>query len=146
MVGLARRAQVEHTEQVKLVQRVRAFYPDVIIAAIPNGGSRTAQERLRLHGEGVLAGMPDLCVLRPSKGFCGLFVEMKTQEGVVAAAQRDVARRLNAAGYLCLVARSCADGFKLIEEYLDDDGKDDRGEGGQGDQVKGGAGSRADRR
>ena len=58
MVGLARRAQVEHTEQVKLVQRVRAFYPDVIIAAIPNGGSRTAQERLRLHGEGVLAGMP----------------------------------------------------------------------------------------
>ena len=56
MVGLARRAQVEHTEQVKLVQRVRAFYPDVIIAAIPNGGSRTAQERLRLHGEGVLAG------------------------------------------------------------------------------------------
>jgi hypothetical protein len=143
MVGLARRAQVEHTEQVKLVQRVRAFYPDVIIAAIPNGGSRTAQERLRLYSEGVLAGMPDLCVLRPSKGFCGLFVEMKTQEGVVAAAQKNVARRLNAAGYLCLVARSCADGFKLIEEYLDDDGKDDRGEGEGG---QGGAGSRADRR
>ena len=139
MVGLARRAQVEHTEQVKLVQRVRAFYPDVIIAAIPNGGSRTDQERLRLYSEGVLAGMPDLCVMQPSRGFCGLFVEMKTQEGVVAAAQRDVARRLNAAGYLCLVARSCADGFKLIEEYLDDDGKDDKGKG------KDGGGSRADR-
>jgi hypothetical protein len=103
---------------------VRAFYPDVIIAAIPNGGARTAQERLRLYGEGVLAGMPDLCVLRPSRGFCGLFVEMKTQDGVVAAAQKDIARRLNAAGYLCLIARSCDDGFALIEEYLDDEDKD----------------------
>ena len=124
MVGLTRRAQVEHTEQVRLVQRVRAFYPDVIIAAIPNGGARTAQERLRLYGEGVLAGMPDLCVLRPSSGFCGLFVEMKTQDGVVAAAQKDIARRLNAAGYLCLIARSCDDWFALIEVYLDDEDKD----------------------
>lgn len=124
MVGLTRRTQVEHTEQVRLVQRVRAFYPDVIIAAIPNGGARTAQERLRLYGEGVLAGMPDLCVLRPSRGFCGLFVEMKTQDGVVAAAQKDIARRLNAAGYLCLIARSCDDGFALIEEYLDDEDED----------------------
>jgi len=136
MVGLSedrqrkQRRQVEHTEQVRLVQRVRAFYPDVIIAAIPNGGARTAQERLRLYGEGVLAGMPDLCVLKPSKGFSGLFVEMKTQDGVVAAAQRDVAKRLNAAGYLCLVARSCEDGWALIKEYLDD-WKDDETEDGQ---------------
>ncbi len=82
------RKSIEHTEQVKLVQRVRAFYPDVIIAAIPNGGNRTASERVRLHQEGVLAGMPDLCVLEPCGGHHGLFVEMKTATGQQSKEQK----------------------------------------------------------
>lgn len=118
------RKRVEHNEQSRLVARVRAFYPDVLIAAIPNGGSRTALERVSMHAEGVLSGMPDLCVLEPSKGFCGLFIEMKTQTGVVAAAQRDIARRLNRGGYLCVTARSADDGWVVIEEYLEGRGND----------------------
>ena len=109
---------MEHQDQVKVVQKVRAFHPGVIIAAIPNGGDRTASERVRLASEGVLAGMPDLCVLRASNGFHGLFVEMKTVEGVVSAAQRDLATRLNSEGYLCLVARGADEAYTLIEEYL----------------------------
>lgn len=114
-----RRKRIEHNEQAKLVARVRAFYPEVLIAAIPNGGSRTPQERVSMHAEGVLAGMPDLCVLEPSGGFCGLFVEMKTETGVVAAAQRDIARRLNRTGYLCVTARSADDGWAVIKDYLE---------------------------
>ena len=117
MVGKPRR-RVEHTEQSKLVGMIRAFHPGVIVAAIPNGGGRTPQERVSLHAEGVLAGMPDLCVLKPSKGFCGLFLEMKTREGVESAAQKDIARRLNKEGYLCLVARSSQDAFKIVTDYL----------------------------
>ena len=115
---VAGRKRVEHSQQCRLVARVRAFYPDVLIAAIPNGGSRTAQERVSMHAEGVMAGMPDLCVLEPSGGFHGLFIEMKTHEGVVAAAQKDVARRLNAKGYLCIVARSAEDAWGFVEDYL----------------------------
>ena len=124
---MAGRKRVEHNEQSRLVARVRAFYPDVLIAAIPNGGSRTALERVSMHAEGVLAGMPDLCVLEPSGGFCGLFIEMKTQTGVVAAAQRDIARRLNRGGYLCVTARSADDGWAVIEQYLE--GRDERSVG-----------------
>ena len=112
------RLSIEHKEQVKLVQRVRAFYPDVLIASIPNGGNRSASERVRLHAEGVLAGMPDLCVLKQSKGFGGLFVEMKTKIGVVSKEQSCIAKQLNSEGYLCVIARSADEGFKLIEEYL----------------------------
>jgi hypothetical protein len=119
MVGVkTKRRYKEHSDQVKVVQRVRAFYPGVIIAAIPNGGDRTAQERVRLAAEGVLAGMPDLCVLRASKGFYGLFVEMKTENGVVGAAQRDLATRLNGEGYLCVTARGADEAYAIIEEYL----------------------------
>jgi hypothetical protein len=121
MVGIdikRKRKSIEHAEQVKLVQRVRAFYPDVLIAAIPNGGDRSASERVRLHSEGVLAGMPDLCVLKRFKGFGGLFVEMKTKVGVVSKEQNCIAKQLNDEGYLCVIARSADEGFKIIEEYL----------------------------
>ena len=113
-----KRKNIEHIDQVKVVQHFRAFYPDVIIAAIPNGGDRTASERVRLHSEGVLAGMPDLCVLEPKNGFHALFVEMKTKAGVVSAKQSDVNLQLNAKGYRSVVARSAADAIKTIEEYL----------------------------
>ncbi len=103
-----KRKSIEHIDQVKVVQHFRAFYPDCIIAAIPNGGDRTASERVRLHSEGVLAGMPDLCVLEPKNGFHGLFIEMKTKAGVVSGKQSSVGLQLNAKGYLCLVSRSAA--------------------------------------
>ena len=125
MVGKQRR-RVEHTEQSKLVGMIRAFHPGVVVAAIPNGGGRTPQERVSLHAEGVLAGMPDLCVLKPSKGFCGLFLEMKTRDGIESAAQRDVARRLNREGCLCLVARSSEDAFKIVTDYLMEESTSER--------------------
>ena len=125
MVGKQRR-RVEHTEQSKLVGMIRAFHPGVVVAAIPNGGGRTPAERVSLHAEGVLAGMPDLCVLRACKGFHGLFLEMKTREGIESAAQRDVARRLNREGYLCLVARSSQDAFKIVTDYLMEESTSER--------------------
>ena len=112
------RKSIEHTEQVKLVQRVRAFYPDTIIASIPNGGNRTASERVRLHHEGVLAGMPDLCILEAKNGFHGLFVEMKTATGQQSKEQKALQLQLNNRGYLCTVARSAAEGFEIIKGYL----------------------------
>lgn len=118
VVAVKRKKSIEHTEQVKLVQRVRAFYPDTIIAAIPNGGDRTASERVRLHQEGVMAGMPDLCVLEACGGFHGLFIEMKTATGRQSNEQKALQLTLNANGYLCVVARSADEGFETIKRYL----------------------------
>jgi hypothetical protein len=118
VVAVKRKKSIEHTEQVKLVQRVRAFYPDVIIAAIPNGGSRTASERVRLHGEGVLPGMPDLCVLEPKNGLHGLFIEMKTETGRQSKEQQVMQQELIRRGYAAAVAYSASEGFDIVEDYL----------------------------
>ena len=123
VVAVKRKKSIEHTEQVKLVQRVRAFYPDVLIAAIPNGGDRTASERVRLHQEGVMAGMPDLCVLEACGGFHGLFIEMKTATGRQSNDQKALQLTLNAKGYLCVVARSADEGFETIKRYLNGESK-----------------------
>ena len=120
-----KRKNTEHIDQVKVVQHFRAFYPDIIIAAIPNGGDRSPLERVRLHSEGVLAGMPDLCVLEPKNGFHALFVEIKTKAGVVSAKQSAVGLQLNAKGYRSVVARSAADAIKTIEEYLNGQTKEE---------------------
>lgn len=115
--------RIEHSEQARLVAKVRAFYPGVIIAAIPNGAARSASERLNLYNEGLLSGMPDLCVLRPSGGSHGLFIEMKTLDGVMAAAQRDMQKRLNSEGYVAVTCRSADEAWATVQEYLDGDRK-----------------------
>jgi len=109
---------IEHTEQVKLVMWLRAFYPDLMVAAIPNGGARKAKEAIKLKAEGVLAGMPDLLVAEPSNGFHGLFIEMKTDDGVVSQAQKRVHASLLLKGYAVQVCRSYDEGKIAVENYL----------------------------
>lgn len=109
---------IEHTEQVKLVMWLRAFYPDLMVAAIPNGGTRRAKEAVKLKAEGVLAGMPDLLVAEPSGGLHGLFIEMKTDAGVVSTAQSRIHAALLMKGYAVQVCRSFNDGKAAVEKYL----------------------------
>lgn len=108
----------EHSMQAKVVQYVRTFYPDVVLAAIPNGSGTTPRNRLYLYTEGLLAGMPDLFLAKPSKGFYGLFIEMKTDTGEESKEQKELRKRLNQAGYLVFVARSDRTAINLIEDYL----------------------------
>jgi len=97
---------------------LRAFRPDVMLAAIPNGGYRKAAEAIRLKSEGVVAGMPDLMILEPSRAFCGLFIEMKTEEGVVSPEQHNIHAQLMARGYAVHTCRSYESAKKIILEYL----------------------------
>ena len=69
--------------QTKVVQFVRTFYPDTLIFSIPNGAHTTTKNRVRLSKEGLLAGAPDLAIMEPRHGFHGLFIELKTEDGVV---------------------------------------------------------------
>lgn len=109
----------EHLMQAKVVQYVRNFHPEVIICSIPNGSGTTAKNRLQLFAEGLLAGMPDLFIAEPKKGFNGLFIEMKTDTGVESSAQKNIRNRLEDNNYLCYVARSEITAINIIEAYLE---------------------------
>jgi histidinol-phosphate/aromatic aminotransferase/cobyric acid decarboxylase-like protein len=98
---------------------VRAFLPEVLIAAIPNGGTRKAKEAIKLKSEGVVAGMPDLAVLEPSGAFHGLFIEMKTQDGTVSEAQNKIHAKLKQRHYVVRVCRSFEEAKREITDYLE---------------------------
>jgi hypothetical protein len=108
----------EHSIQTKVVQYIRTFHPEVVICSIPNGSGTTASNRLHLHQEGLLAGMPDLFIAEARHGFNGMFVEMKTTKGTESKEQKLIRKRLNDKGYLVFVASSYRTAINLIEDYL----------------------------
>lgn len=109
----------EHTMQVKVVQYVRTFYPEVMILSIPNGSGTTARNRLALYAEGLLPGVPDLFIPEARKGFHGLWIEMKTKEGIESKQQKSIRSNLERNGYLCYVARCEQTAINIIEAYLE---------------------------
>ena len=67
----------ESTLQTTCVRWFRFQYPNLVIYAVPNGGSRNVREAQRLKAEGVLAGVADLVVLLPQGK--SVYIEMKVK-------------------------------------------------------------------
>lgn len=93
--------------QAAIFQYVRAVAPDVLIFAVPNGGLRAKAEAARLKWTGVVAGVPDLCLVLPGGRAC--FIEVKTAKGVLSADQKAMRLRLIRMGVPCVTARSVED-------------------------------------
>ena len=84
----------------ELTHRLR---PEVIVAAIPNGGFRHRRTAAILRSTGVKAGMSDL-VFAFEKGQTA-WLELKTPKGVLSDVQKGVAYRLGQLGHRYAVAR-----------------------------------------
>jgi hypothetical protein len=116
--------RLESAEQRALIAWFRFAHkqlgiPDErLLFAVPNGGWRRRAEAAILIGEGVRPGIPDLflAVARGSAG--GLFIEMKTDTGVVSASQKQAHKILQDQGYRVVVARGFQAAAAAITDYL----------------------------
>jgi len=121
-------ARSEHAEQVSFIHAAKKLlrkrgdeYMIPLLFAIPNGGRRDARTAASLKMEGVRAGVPDLFFAHPSKSAYGLFIEMKKEKGGrVSEDQKKQMSALADEGYVCAVAKGCADAIKIFEDYLED--------------------------
>lgn len=111
-----RRQSKEHSEQTRFVMRVRAFHPDVVCFAIPNGASVSAAQRLRLTHEGMMAGAPDLLL------FCAdlppMAIEMKTDTGKASKEQLQTHRALQDRGVVVQICRSAEEAYNAMTAWL----------------------------
>ena len=100
---------IEESIQVACVKWFRLQYPNLVIFAVPNGGSRNLYEAKNMKESGTLAGVADLVIV--GNGGKVLFVEMKAgrnkQEDNQILFQKNVERL----GHKYVVCRSI-EGFK----------------------------------
>lgn len=110
----------EHRIQRGCVRWFHLQYPEYsgLLFAVPNGGVRDAVTAAKLKDEGVVAGVADLILFLPRKGYHALCIEMKTATGSQRKSQKDWMAKVAAQGYRYEVCRSI-DGFvDLVNGYI----------------------------
>jgi hypothetical protein len=112
--NVARRQHPEDELQASICDYLGLALPaDAVCFAIPNGGKRHAREAARMKRLGVVAGVPDLCIVHRGRA---LFLELKAARGVVSAAQREMIRKLIYCGAAVCVVRSVAEAEAALRE------------------------------
>lgn len=90
-----------------------------LMFAIPNGIHTTGWAGLRAKREGVKAGVPDIFVPVPRRGFHGLFIEMKRAKGGTTGDNQEAwIAALRIQGYQCEVCHGWAEAKDVLVNYL----------------------------
>ena len=85
---------------------------------MPNGGKRTLRVARKLKAEGVLAGVADFCLPAARRGYHGLYLEMKSEEGVATEEQKEFLRGVSAEGYCAVIAQGVDEARATLLWYL----------------------------
>jgi hypothetical protein len=124
-LGVKRRPkprELERPHQVALIKWVRSVndaYPVLkFLYAVPNGGKRNLRVARKLKAEGVLAGVADLCLPAARRGYHGLYLEMKSEEGVATKEQKEFLRGVSAEGYCAVIAQGVDEARSVLEWYI----------------------------
>lgn len=119
----------EHREQAALFEWARlaiATHPDLdMLFAVPNGGDRHPAVAARLKAEGVRAGIPDIFLDVPRRGFHGLRIELKapggngSKPGSLEPEQLDRLNAYNERGYKAVARWGWVAARNTIIDYLE---------------------------
>tara|TARA_R110000822_G_scaffold41920_2_gene114472 strand:+ start:216 stop:551 length:336 start_codon:yes stop_codon:yes gene_type:complete len=107
---------LESKEQIALVRNLRAN--GYFIFHVPNGGKRSMTEAIRMKAEGVMAGIPDLCLVMPEGKM--IWIELKRRKGgTVSKVQKEIHARLEALGHIVIIGYGAKDAFDKLGEHID---------------------------
>lgn len=95
-------------------------FPDLrFLYHTPNGGFRNSIEAANLKRQGVKAGVPDLFLASPHAGFCGLYIELKSDKTCkLSDNQKEWIEGLRKQGYQAGVCYGAEHAIRVIENYL----------------------------
>ena len=107
--------------QIEFFRQVPLFFPrlpDKLLFAVPNGGSRHKIEAANMKRQGVKAGVADVILQIPKKGFASLCLEFKTKTGRQSKEQKEYQRQVEMAGSKYVVVRSVEEAIVMVHRYL----------------------------
>lgn len=117
-----KRDNPEERMQIEFFEKVPLFFPalpDKLLHAIPNGGSRHIVEATNLKRQGVKAGVADVVLQIPKKGYASLCMEFKTAKGIQSNEQKEYQRQAEMAGNKYVIIRSVEQAIKVMKQYLE---------------------------
>ena len=89
-----------------------------LLFAIPNGGSRNIREAANLKRQGVVSGVPDLCLALPNKDYHGFYIELKWGKNLLTVNQVAIIVKLQNQGYKVDVIYSLDEFMTNIIKYI----------------------------
>lgn len=111
---------LESKLQISCITWFRYQYPQLeeILIAVPNGGARGKLEATIMKKEGVTAGVSDLLLLTPKKGFGALCIEMKIGKGKQSQSQVNWQKKAERHGNKYILCRNMDDFMSQVADYL----------------------------
>ena len=107
---------IEESIQVACVKWFRLQYPNLVIFAVPNGGSRNLYEAKNMKESGTLAGVADLGIV--GNGGKVLFVEMKAGKNKQEDSQVLFQNKVEKLGHKYIICRSKEQFMKEVDLWV----------------------------
>lgn len=122
MVKLKDMKRGEDTEQIRVMDwaaKAECRHPELKwLHHIPNGGSRSSTEAVKLKRMGVKKGISDICLPFPHGKYHGLYIEMKYGKNVTTQEQKDFLCDMADAGHCVAVCHDAQAAVDMIERYV----------------------------
>lgn len=100
----------EHDLQVQVINLLRNYY-NLLVFAVPNGGSRNLFEARNLKNEGVMAGVSDLILVLNG---VVIFLELKAGRNKQQETQKIFEKKVKGLGHQYYVVRSIEDVMEIL--------------------------------
>lgn len=108
--------------QIACVRWFRYQYPEYarLLFAVPNGGQRSAVTAKIMKAEGVVSGVADLILMKPSRQYHALCIEMKTDKGRQSDNQKDWQFVIESHGYNYVICRTLEEFINTINKHINE--------------------------
>ena len=104
--------------QIQVMDFVRFHKLDKFIFHVANERTTSPQSGALLKRKGVLSGVSDILIMKPSKEKHGAAIELKSKNGKVSPNQQSFLDTLAENGYFTAVCYSADEAIATIIEYL----------------------------
>lgn len=109
----------EQELQRACIKWLRLQYPDLLAFHTPNGRNAGSPRMGKLWKDmGVVAGVPDILIVRRNSYWVGMAVELKSDKGRISESQLAMHEKFLKEGWYMTTIRSLDDFMRAVKEYM----------------------------